>query len=78
MLDAAKNLENISDPDIRNDTVVALQEQIVAAQESYSALLEAEVADCCDEGDRQEAGSLRHLSGIWSVSGLTQQFELKP
>ena len=41
MLDAAKNLKNISDPDIRNDAVVALQEQIVAAQESYSALLES-------------------------------------
>ena len=40
MLDAAKNLKNISDPDVRNDAVVALQEQIVAAQESYSALLE--------------------------------------
>src|SRR3981189_3954157 len=40
MLDAAKNLKNISDSDIRNDAVVALQEQIVAAQESYSALLE--------------------------------------
>ena len=41
MLDAAKNLKNISDPDIRKDAVVALQEQIVAAQESYSALLES-------------------------------------
>ena len=41
MLDAAKNLKNISDPDIRNDALVALQEQIVAAQESYSALLES-------------------------------------
>jgi hypothetical protein len=40
MLDAVKNLKNISDPDIRNDAVVALQEQIVAAQESYSALLD--------------------------------------
>jgi hypothetical protein len=27
MLDAAKNVKNISDPDIRNDAVVALQEQ---------------------------------------------------
>ena len=41
MLDAAKNLKNISDADIRNDAVVALQEQIIAAQESYSALLES-------------------------------------